>query len=591
MPENQWGRDLWLLLAVSVPFIFLGVGSVSFLDPDEGMYGAIAREMAENGDWITPRFNGVRYLEKPPLHFWLSALTIAAFGPSEWAVRLWSGIPALGTALLLWRMGDWLYGRHAGLLAGLIFATSVGVFRYVRVAATDFLLVFSLTLSLFGFARSLLLGRGGRTDYLLFYLGAALAVLSKGLIGLVFPVVVAGLFLWFSRVDLKLGQVNLKRGLLLFFSLTLPWHLLAGWKNSGFLWFYFADNQFLRFLNTRAFIEDDVPIQTFSFLLVTLIWFFPWSLFLPVALRQGFPRSGLNLPANERLRLLVGLWALGVIGFFSFTSSKLEHYSLPALPALSLMAGGCWAQALAQPGPARALGWSLAVGAGISSLVGLGLVLFIDSLTPGAVFSVFAHLNVYYRILQEQGLEFPFSVRPLIPLLKWLGFILLAGPLTAIFLFRFRRLWHSFYVLVGIAAGIAILVFRLDFLVESHHSSKSAARILAAQSKPGDVIVHEGSLEYSAGLPFYTQRRIQVLNGKRGDLDFGSHYPEARGLFLDDVEFRRLWKGPQRVFLVTRSLVRKSILERLPKEEIFLIGQYDSRRLYANKPVSTLDGP
>jgi len=591
MPENQRWRDLSLLLAVSVPFVFFGVGSFSFLDPDEGMYGAIAREMAENGDWITPRFNGVRYLEKPPLHFWLSALTIAAFGPSEWAVRLWSGIPALGTALLLWRMGDWLYGRHAGLLAGLIFAASVGVFRYVRVAATDFLLVFSLTLALFGFVRSLLFGRGGRTDYLLFYLGAALAVLSKGLIGFVFPVVVVGLFLWFSRVDVKLSQVNLKRGLFLFLSLTLPWHLLAGWKNSGFLWFYFADNQFLRFLDTRAFIEDDVPMKTVSFLLVTLIWFFPWSLFLPVAWRQGFPRVLPDRPLNERLRLLVGIWALGIIGFFSLSSSKLEHYSLPAIPALSLMVGGCWAQALGQSGSSTGLRWSLGIGGGMCSLAGLGLVLLISSLTPEAAFSALAYLNVYYRILQEQGLLFPFSVGPFIPLLRGLGLILLVGAPAAFLFFRFQRLWDSFYVLVGMAAGIAIFVFRLDLLVESHHSSKSAARLLLAQSKPGDIIVHEGSLEYSAGLPFYTKRRIHVLNGKRGDLDFGSHYPESRALFLDDTEFTRLWNGRQRVFLVTRSQVRGSVLNRLPKEEIFLIGQYDSRRLYANKPVSMVDGP
>jgi 4-amino-4-deoxy-L-arabinose transferase-like glycosyltransferase len=590
MARDQRARDLLLLLAVTVPFIFFGVGSFGFLDPDEGMYGAIAREMAESGDWITPRFNGVRYLEKPPLHFWLSALTIAAFGPSEWAVRLWSAVPALGTALLLWRMGDWLYGRHAGLLAGVIFVSSVGVFRYARVAATDFLLVFSLTLSLFGFARSLLFGRGGRTDYLFFYLGAALAVLSKGLIGLAFPMVMVGLFLWLGRVDVKPSQMNLKRGLLLFFSVTAPWHLLAGWKNSGFLWFYFADNQFLRFLNTRAFIEDDVPMKTFSFLLITLIWFFPWSLFLPVSLRQGFPRSLPDLPLNQRLRLLVGLWALGIIGFFSLASSKLEHYSLPALPALSLMVGGCWVQASAACGPGRGLSWSLAAGGGICALVGAGLLLFVDSLTPAGAFSVFAHLNVYYRILQEQGLEFPLSVGPLIPLLRSLGLILFAGALTALLLFRFRRFGHSFCVLVGIAAGIAILVFRLDFLVESHHSSKSAAAILAAESRSGDVIVHEGSLEYSAGLPFYTKRQIHVLNGKRGDLDFGSHYPEARGLFLDDVEFTRLWKGPQRVFLVTRSLVRKSILDHLPKEEMFLVGQVDSRRLYTNKPLGTVDG-
>ena len=102
------------------------------------------------GDWITPHFNGVRYLEKPPLYFWLTAFTTTLFGPSEWAVRLWSALPALGTAILAWRIGGLIYGSHAGLLSAIILLTGVGVFRYVRVAVTDSLLVFSLTLAISG---------------------------------------------------------------------------------------------------------------------------------------------------------------------------------------------------------------------------------------------------------------------------------------------------------------------------------------------------------------------------------------------------------------------------------------------------------
>src|SRR3989304_7911989 len=108
MTSSKW-RELFLILLLSFPFIFLGVGAISLLDPDEGMYGAIAREMAEKGDWITPHFDGVRYLEKPPLYFWLTALTISLVGPSEWTVRLWRALPALGTALLVWGMGGVLF--------------------------------------------------------------------------------------------------------------------------------------------------------------------------------------------------------------------------------------------------------------------------------------------------------------------------------------------------------------------------------------------------------------------------------------------------------------------------------------------------
>ncbi|MFQ5851930.1 MAG: ArnT family glycosyltransferase [Candidatus Binatia bacterium] len=631
MVSGEWGigsrskkRDLWIILAVSVPFIFWGMGSISFLDPDEGMWGSIAREMAEGGDWITPRFNGVRYLEKPPLHYWLAALTISAFGPSEWAVRIWSAVPALGTALLLWRMGGWLYGKDGGFLSAVIFATSVGVFHYARIAFTDFLLIFSITLGMFGFIKDTLSGQrsianGQRllvnrqsSGLLIFYMGLALGVLSKGLIGLVFPLLIVGIFLLLSRerdhwstanyqgrggrnIGRLLLTVYSPTGLLLFLVLTLPWHLLIGMKNPGFFEFYILDNQFLRFLNRRAFLEDDISLSTPVFLLVTLIWFFPWSLSLPIALRQGFPRFRPNLPLNEGLRLIVGLWALMILGFFSLSFSKLEHYSLAALPALSLMVGGCWAEAFSwyrpsansQSSAASSQGvgfkWCLGVAAIVCSLFGGGLVLFSDLLSPQALFAMLAHLNGYYRSIQAQGFEFPFSVMPFISLLKWLGVTLVVGVPAAFFLFRLKRVPATFCVLVGMAAGILFFVIRLDLLVESHHSSKPVARALLVKSQPGDLIIHGGALEYSAGLPFYSARQIYVLNGKRGDLDFGSHYPEARHLFLDNGKFVRLWESNRRVFLVTRSHVQESVLENLPNGRVFFLGEYGSRKLYTNR--------
>ncbi|MCH6546403.1 MAG: glycosyltransferase family 39 protein, partial [Deltaproteobacteria bacterium] len=140
--DDNWIRDLTLLVAVSVPFLFWGIGSVSFLDPDEGMYGDIARGMAIGGDWIRPHFNALPYLEKPPLYFWLGGLTMKLFGPSEWAIRLWSALPALGSVLLAWQLGRLIYGPKAGLIAGLALATNVGFVLYVRKVSTDFLLVF-----------------------------------------------------------------------------------------------------------------------------------------------------------------------------------------------------------------------------------------------------------------------------------------------------------------------------------------------------------------------------------------------------------------------------------------------------------------
>lgn len=581
--NGQW-KDLCIILLLSVPFIFLGLGAIDLLDPDEGMYGAIAREMAEKRDWITPHFNGLRYLEKPPLYFWLTALTFVLFEPSEWATRLWSAVPTLGTAVLTWRIGGLLYGRRAGLLSAIILVTSVGVFRYTRVAATDSLLVFSLTLSMYGFVTTIMNQSSAIKDRwsgpLLCYLGLALGVLSKGLVGAVFPLLIAGLYLWFSGDRIAISNMQLKWGLVLFLGLTLPWHLLAGWRNPGFFQFYLVDNQLLRFFSSRAFTEDDVPVTTFAFLALTFVWFFPWSLFLSATLRQGFPdRHSVSLP-QEKLRLLVGLWTLAVMGFFSLSSSALEHYMLPALPALSLMVGALWVEAVSAPRPLPSLKWLLVASAVGCGLVGVALILWADRLTSDGVFSWLAEMNVYYRILKDQGVAFPFpSVGPFAPLAKGLGTALVIGLPLALVLFLVRKPLASFVAVTGVAAAIAFMVLKLLVVIEPHHSAKSVALALKARAQQGELIVHAGSLEYSGSLPFYTGRQIHVLNGRRGDLDFGSRYPEGQGLFLDDKDFARLWEGGKRVFLITRQ---ESVLRKLAGQPLFLVGQYGSRSLYSN---------
>src|SRR2546426_5987626 len=144
--------ELLVLLALSPPFLFAKLG-MPFLDPDEGLYATIAQEMLRGGDWVIPHMNALPYLEKPPLYFWLTALTFWGLGPSEWATRLPSALASLGTVVLTWRIGRRLYGARAGLMAGLAVATLVGNALYVRKASTDQLFVFCLTLAMYGFLR------------------------------------------------------------------------------------------------------------------------------------------------------------------------------------------------------------------------------------------------------------------------------------------------------------------------------------------------------------------------------------------------------------------------------------------------------
>ncbi|HTU02730.1 MAG TPA: glycosyltransferase family 39 protein [Candidatus Sulfotelmatobacter sp.] len=556
-----------LLLAVSVPFLFIGLG-FSFLDQGEGIYGTIPAEMLACGDWILPHFNGLPYLEKPPLYFWLTAATLALGLSAEWAARLWSALPALGSVLLTWRLGARLYGREAGRLAGVALATCAGFALHARRASPDLLMVFCLTLAFYGFVRGL--DRPpGRGRFVLLYLGIGLGLMTKGLIGLLFPLLILGIWLaWTGK--LRLRELNLGWGAAIIGLVALPWHAAVAWRSPGHLWFYFVDNQVLRFLNHRGFLEDDVPISTLGFLVVSFLFFFPWSVFLFARREKGAPVEG-RLPA---------IWAVVVIGFFALTRSKLEYYALPAFPALALLAGGAWAAR-------RDVGRWLLLGAIGSGLVGLWAVWLGQGITAPQVLRGLAELNVYYRILYEQGLPLPFaSPEPFGCLLEGLGLALLAGWTAAVICWRRGRPHGSFAALGFTAAGIAALIAQLLLLIEPHHSAKSVAAAILERGGRDQIVVHEGSLEYSGALPLYIGRPVLLLDGRRGDLEFASRLPEAAGVFLDRAAFVRLWQGDRQVFLVTQRPLATSVVAVLPPGIVHDAGLYGARHLFSNRPAA-----
>ena len=210
-------------------------------------------------------------------------------------------------------------------------------------------------------------------------------------------------------------------------------------------------------------------------------------------------------------------------------------------------------------------------------------MMFADRLGPGAFFTWLAELSVYYRILREQGMSFPFSsVAPFVLLAKWLGIVLVVGLPLAFVLFWLGKPLLSFATVTAVGGGIAILIFEVVSITEPHHSAKAVAVALKTVARQDEPIIHQGSLEYSGGLPFYTGRQIHVWNGRRGDLEFGSRDPEGANLFLNDAQLARLWQGSRRGFLVTRRPGEEVVLAGLSGQRIFLLGRYGSRSLYSN---------
>jgi Dolichyl-phosphate-mannose-protein mannosyltransferase len=559
---------VYMLLALSL-LLFLPKLGMPLLDPDEGLYATIAHEMVTRGDWVIPHVNGLPYLEKPPLYFWLTALTFQLFGPSEWATRLWSAISALGSVLLTWRIGRRLYGAAAGLLAGVVVATVVGNALYVRRASTDQLFVFCLTLAMYGFLRDAERPDRGRARFLLFYAGAALGVLAKGFIGVVFPVLIVGLGLVAVR---RLGwrELNVVRGSALFAVLAVPWHALVAWRSPVLFNFYVVDNHLLRFLDARRYVEDDVPSSTLAFLVASFIWAFPWSVF---ALARREP----DRSARANWRPVIVIWLAVIVGLFALSRFKHEYYALPAFPALAVLVAAAWTSG-------RDIGRWLLIGLLGCSVVGLWAVWIGAGLTPAQALNGLAELNAYYRILRDQGAAFPFaSARPFGELLEGLGVVLVAGWALATLLWF--RAWRrgAFIALVGMAGLITMLIFRLLDVVEPIHSVKETARAITAEASPADVLVVEGTLEYSPALPFYTGRRFAMVNGALNYFSVAASLPEARGLFMSTGDLLRLWEGPRRVFLVVRRPRGQSVVAALPAARVHEIGRFGSRWLYSNR--------
>jgi 4-amino-4-deoxy-L-arabinose transferase-like glycosyltransferase len=557
---------LALLLVLSAPFLFVKLG-MPFLDPDEGLYATIALEMARDGDWVMPHANGLPYLEKPPLYFWLTALTFRLLGPSEWATRLWSALPLLGTVLLTWRIGRRLYGDSAGLLAGIAMATMVGNALYVRKASADQLFVFCLTLAIYGFLRDAERSDRGSRRFLLFYLGVALSVLAKGFIGVLAPLIVALAMALVRRLPWR--DVNLARGAALVALVAGPWHVLAAWRSPTLFGVYVLDAHLLRFFNARRYVEADVPISTLGFLAASFVWAFPWSAF-------SLARPGPARMPGAHWRPVIVLWLVSVVSAFALSRFKHEYYALPAFPALAVLVGAAWAGG-------RDLGRWLAIGLVGCAAVGVGALWIGAAPTAGQVLNGLAELNAYYRILRDQGVPLPFEPGQFGVLLQALGWVLLAGWLVAAVCWARGLRRTAFASLIGVAGAITLLIFRLLDVVEPHHSVKEVARVINAQAAPADLLVLEGSLSYAGALPFYTRRRVLLVNGAVDYYSITARLPEARRVFIDTGDLQKLWVGPRRVFLVAHRPFDSALIAVLPSVNVHDLGEHGGSRLYSNR--------
>ena len=329
-------RGLLLLLVALVLIWFGNLEYRKLIRPDEGRYAEIPREMLVSGDWTTPRLNDLKYFEKPPLQYWATAVAYEVFGEHQWTSRLWTALTGLAGILLTWFAGTRLFGREAGIYSAMLLGSSVLYAMMAHINTLDMGVTFFITLGLF----SLLLGQKEeqvklrRNWMLLAWAALALAVLSKGLIGIVLPGTALFLYSLFNRDIAIWKRMHWVSGLLLFLVIAVPWFVLVIKANPEFFQRFFIYEHFTRFATKQ--LNRYQP--WYYFVPILLLGMLPWTVLMFDTLLRTWRGSVQQVKAFNPERFLL-VWAVFVYLFFSVSDSKLPSYLLPMFPSLALLMG------------------------------------------------------------------------------------------------------------------------------------------------------------------------------------------------------------------------------------------------------------
>jgi 4-amino-4-deoxy-L-arabinose transferase-like glycosyltransferase len=582
-----------LILLVWLAVYFQGAFRPPLLDDADSTHAEAAREMYQSGDYVTLRVDGVRYLEKPPLPYWLVSFAMGIFGVSEFSVRLPIILAILALMGLGARWGSRAFGGRGGIYAALFMATCAGCFLFSRILIADVILSFFIALSLYFFLSAFDAGRAKEWRWFAGYAALALAVLTKGLGALVFVGFPAIGYLLLSGEWRRWRELRLGKGIALFFLIAAPWHIFAGIRNHGFFWDYFMNEQFLRFLGER-YPHDYNKLPPLLYWGLHLIWLFPWSFYFPLMfrdLRRDFAaiRNPHGLTFASRTRALCWVWAGVVLIFFSFSTMNQEYYTLPAYLPLLLLIAGSLAREEEQERTSR---WTL-LGNSLYALVGLlagGVLLtalWLSRNVPATadLGQLLAHRDVANNTLAlSRFFDLTTSAFAALRLEAGLATVaLLAGPLTALIL-RIRKKRLAATWTMGIAAALFLVAAQLAFVrFGPFLSSKLLADAIKRQQKPGDLVMIYGDEAYGSSLLFYLQKRIDLVNGRSTVMWFGSTFPDAPHIFLNDAGLIRDWKSSQRVFLFVPPRQIDRAKDILPSPR-YLIAESSGKVIYSNQP-------
>lgn len=548
-----------------LPALIPGIGR-AILDDADAFYTHTAHQMVVRNDWVTPYANGIRFLDKPPLVYWMIAGSYKIFGVNDFATRFPTALFIFLAAVLLYKFGEKAAGRYCGLLSGIIFILSIGTLFFTLETLPDIYLVFSIAFSLYCFQIWYLKSQQGQHDLfsvLGFFAGLGGAVLAKSTIGAVFPCAIVVSFLIVSKSLPRVKITHFLLGVLFFLAIILPWHILAGLYNQGFWQQYFINEQVMRFLG-RRYPVDYVSVPRLIFWALLIGWLFPWSFFFPAAWYQ-VKNLWRDKTATGVIVKLAVCW-VGVILLFFTASARLEHYIFPALPAFALLLGitiskfvtsplNANVQIKTQPGQHvwmnRALNAFGIIGIIFTALAVIVSILFAiygNKIIPG---SESTQHNKGYTNLFSPVLDLPLALREqLVPLLISALTIFGLGLLFAWLSNRRNRQSYAVVALSVMVIGFGYLTLRSLHLCEELVSSKEFAVKLKELYQPGDQIVVIGDYETANSINYYTPLPLRLYDGMSSSLDHGMRYPDAPKMIVSQIDLDNMWKSNNRIFLL-----------------------------------------
>jgi 4-amino-4-deoxy-L-arabinose transferase-like glycosyltransferase len=584
---------IYLIVFLIAGAIYLGcvVSPPSLMDDVDAVQAQISRVMLSSGDWVTARLDGVAYLEKAPLHYWVIAIFFKIFGVADWAARLPYAFAAIFLAMLTSAMGIWAFGKRAGLYAGLVMGTCCGLFLFTRILIPDAMLTFTVALAMWAFLR-VLDPEEPRPHFWAFTLAVNLGIglLLKSLVAIVFPIMTALIYLAITR---QLFDRNIwKRlrpisGTLIVLFIAVPWHVLATRQNPpyfsfslhsasgeyhGFLWFFFMNEQVLRFLNLR-YPRDYNTVPRLYFWLFHLLWLFPWSVYLPGIFKLSYKpvdRAG-------QMRLLALCWIGFLLAFFTFSTTQ-EYYSMPCYPAIALLVG-C---AMAANGPwIRRGNIVLALIVAIAAAAGIAVLILVRNVPTPADISVALGYHPKAYTLSLGHME-DLTIRSFAYLRFPLGMAVVAFLIGVIgnLIWKSERAFFAtaaMMVLFFQAARVAMVSFD-PFL-----STRPLAEALL-HSPDGQVISARPFYSFSS-VWFYTNRPVLILNGRYNNLEYGSYAPNAPNVFINDAEMLARWSAPNRYYLVAEDGQVPRIATLVGPERLNPVAHSGGKTLLTNLPL------